>query len=106
MPVLAFCEERFHPHTALTEGFLVGLGRLIGPHPIQILLIHTPAQTASLLIGGALGFQRAGITVFDIGSVAALSVGGLPLHKVQFFACGADIDIARRLITEAVWAKE
>jgi hypothetical protein len=57
MPALAFCEERFHPHTALTQGFLVDLGRLIGTNPIQILLIHTPAQAASLLIGGTLGFQ-------------------------------------------------
>src|SRR6266849_5647549 len=106
MPVLAFCEERFHPYTALTECFLVGLGRLIGTHTIQVLLIHTPAQTASLLIGGTLGLQWARITVLDIGTIAALSLSRLPLHKVQFFACGADVDIARRLIPEAVWAKE
>src|SRR5260370_10200349 len=106
MPVLAFCEERFRPHTALTEGFLVGLGRLIGTHAIQMLLIHAPAQTASLLIGGTLGLQWARITVLDIGSIAALSVSRLPLHKVQLFARRADVDIARRLITEAVWATE
>src|SRR5260370_8559713 len=106
MPVLAFCEERFHPHTALTEGFLVGLGRLIGTHPIQILLIHTPAQTASLLIGGTLGLQWARITVLDIGSIAALSVSRLPLHKVQLFARRADVDISRPLIPEPLWAKK
>jgi hypothetical protein len=106
MPVLPFCEKRFHPHTALTESFLVGLGRLIGTHPIQILLIHTAAQAASLLIGGALGLQWASIAVLDIGTIAALSVSRLPLHKVQFFACRTDIDITLGNILELLRAKE
>src|SRR5947208_8768096 len=88
------------------KGFLVGLGWLIGTHSIQILLIHTAAQTASLLIGGTLGFEWTRITVPYIRPVAALSVSRLPLYKVEFFACGTDVDISRHLITEAVWAKE
>src|SRR5437016_761465 len=87
MPVLTFCEEWFHPHTALAQGFLVGLGRLIGTHSIQIHFIHTAAQTTSLLIGGTLGSQWARVTILDIRPIAALSVRRLPLHKVQFFAC-------------------
>jgi hypothetical protein len=72
----------------------------------MLFKIHTPAQTASLFIGGTLGLQWARVTVLDIGPVAALSVSRLPLHKVQFFACWTDVDIARRLIAEALWAKE
>src|SRR6516165_2001071 len=106
MPVLAFCEEWFHPHTALAQGFLVRLGWLIGTHAIQIRFIYTAAQTASLLIGGTLGSQWACITVLDIGPVAALSVRRLPLHKVQFFACWTDVDISRRIVTETLWTKK
>src|SRR5258708_30496449 len=63
MPVLTFREERFHPHTALTESFLVGLGRLIGTYPIQILLIYTATETSSLLIASTLAFQFARVTL-------------------------------------------
>src|SRR5258708_39829842 len=97
--VLTFREERFHPHTALTESFLVGLGRLIGTYPIQILLIHTAAETASQLIRRTLGVQGARDTVLGIAPLAALSVSGLPLHKLQFFACWPADAIARRLVT-------
>ena len=106
MPVLALCKEWFHPDTALAHGFLVGLGRLIGTHPIQIRLIHTAAQTASLLIGGTLRSQWARVPLLDLRPVAALSVRGLPLHTVPCFTCWTNVDIPLRLRPEAVWAKK
>src|SRR5215472_4974186 len=71
MPVLAFGKEGFHPHTALAQSFLVGFGRLIGPHPLQGLLIHTAAERASLLAGRTLGFEGAVVAVFGAGAIAA-----------------------------------
>ncbi len=74
MPILAFAKERFHPHTALAQSFLVWFGRLIGLYPIQDLLIDTAAERAPLLAGRTLGFEGAVVAVFRAGAIAELSL--------------------------------
>src|SRR2546421_2298688 len=106
MPLLAFRKQGFHPDTAFAVGFLVGLGCLVGSHPIHILLIDTAAEAPSLRTGRTLRFERAGIAIPGIGTIAPLAVGRLPGSEVQFFACRTKIDITRSVILKAVRAKK
>src|SRR5258708_39498048 len=68
--------------------------------------MHTAAETAPLLAGGTLRFERTVIAVFGVCPVAQLLLGGVRRKKGQFFACGTDIDIARRFIPEAIRTKK
>src|SRR2546421_3145404 len=49
---------------------------------------------------------RTVITILGACAIAARSLGGLELSKVQFFACWADVNITLGIIPELLRAKE
>ena len=59
-----------------------------------------------MFTGGTLGFERTVIAVPGACPIAQRTLGGMRPIKAQFFACWTEIDIAFRLIAEAVGAEE
>ncbi len=90
----------------LRNGFLVGLARLIGTHPIQILFIHTAAQTAPLFARRTLCLKRTVITVLSTRPIAARLLRRMGPIKAQFFACWTKVDVALCFVAEAVRAEK
>ena len=99
---------RFCPAARIKASQLTcqSLGGLVGADAIEAGLIDTAADGASLFAGGTLRFERAGIAVFGPRPIATRALGGMRLIKAQFFACGADIEVALRLVAKALDAKE
>gem|GEM_PF-4066972 len=106
MPVFPLGEEGFDSDRAFAKSLLVSFGLVVTSHPIQILLIHTAAERASLCTGGTLGFERTVIAVFGAGMRAQRTLSRVRSIQMQFFACWTQVDITLRVIAEAIRAKE
>ena len=79
---------------------------MVGTDAIQAGLIDTATNGAPLFAGGTLRFEGAVVAVFGTRAVATRPRGGMRLIKAQFFACRADLEVALRLVAEALDAKE
>ncbi len=79
---------------------------MIASDPIQILLIHTATEAATLDTRGAFGFEWTVIAVPGIGAVASRAFGGLSLTKMQLLACRTNVHITLCIIVEVLLAKE
>src|SRR5690348_17412621 len=76
MPIFGFGEERFHPHLALAQRFLIGRSLLIAADHLQILLANVPVDAAPLLARRALRLDRTGIADRRWGLIEQPPVSG------------------------------
>ena len=95
-----FGKERFDPDFSRVQGFLVGQGLLVAPHPFEIAGMEGPMHLPTLITGGTLRFEWTRITSGGIGAVLCLLRFILHPREVQGLALGADREIVRGVISE------
>ena len=53
VPVLGLGEERLDPDLPLAHRLLVGLGRVVAAHPVQVVRVEGAVDDAAVVAGGA-----------------------------------------------------
>src|SRR6266487_4377284 len=100
MPVFRFGKERFDPDFSLVQGFLVGQGLLVAPHPFEIVCVEGSVHLPTLITGGTLRFEWTRITGGCVCSVFRLFYLVLHPPEMQRLTVGADVAIVRGVIRE------
>ena len=101
MPIFGFRKQRFHPHLALAQRFLISGSLLIGTNPLQIFHSNRSVDATPLSTGRPLRFDRTPIAQGRRGTIELTPGRGINFSRtVQHLALGAAILIGLRFIVE------
>src|SRR5436309_12323990 len=100
MPIFGFGKQRFHPHFAFTESFLVSASVLTATNPLEILLSHITIDATPLVTSRTLHFAWAVIADRSRSAIELTSVGIDSPHPLQHLALRTAILISLRFIAE------
>src|SRR6266487_295762 len=106
MPLFALSKQGFNPHAALAHRFLIWFGCMIGTDLLEVLLIKTAFEQASLITGGALSLERTGVTGRRVALIAFLPfIVGMGVQG-QDSIVGTNVNIPLRIVAKRLLAVE